>query len=70
MRLKLRAAKTDTSPQRALRELRQLMHVRLTLPTKKEEYNLLANKTPIQLELFRALGVQPLTDARLRKILA
>ena len=70
MRLKLRAAKTDTSPQRALRELRQLMHVRLTLPTKNQEYNLLANKTPIQLDLFRALGVQPLTDARLRKILA
>ena len=70
MRLKLQAAKSDCSPQRALRELRQLMHVKLTLPTRNREYNLLANKKPIQGELFRALEIEPLTDARLRKILA
>jgi len=70
MRLKLKTAKSSHSPQGALRELRQLMHVRLTLPTKDLEYNLLANKKPIQGELFRALDVAPLTDARLRKMLA
>ena len=70
MRLKLKAAKNSHSPQGALRELRQIMHVRLTLPTKDLEYNLLANKKPIQGELFRALDVAPLTDARLRKMLA
>jgi len=70
MRLKLKAAKSDFSPQRALRELRQLMHVQLTLPTKGTRYNLLANKKPVQLDLFRALDIEPLTDARLRKILA
>jgi transposase len=70
MRLKLKAAESSYSPQGALRELRQLMHVRLTLPTKDLEYNLLANKKPIQGELFQALNVAPLTDARLRKMLA
>ena len=69
MRLKLRAAKSDCSPQRALRELRQLMHVQLTLPTKNQAYDLLVNKKPIQQELFRVLEIEPLTDARLRRIL-
>jgi transposase len=69
MRLKLRAATSDYSPQRALVELRQLMHVRLTLPTKDMKYDILANKKPIQLELYRALDVPPLTDARLRRLL-
>jgi transposase len=70
MRLKLRRSRSEYSPQRALEELRRLMHVRLTLSTKEQRYDLLANKQPVQGELFRALDIAPLTDARLRKMLS
>jgi transposase len=66
MRLKLRRAQLATSPQRALEELHQLMHVSLALPdgTRRQ---LLANKDPRQLELFEALEAPPLTDAQLQE---
>ncbi len=70
MRLKLRRSRSEYSPQCALEELRRLMHVRLTLSTKEQRYDLLANKQPVQGELFRALDIAPLTDARLRKMLS
>ena len=70
MRLKLKAAGSEHSPRRALEELRKLMHVKLTLPTRERQYDLLANKRPVQQELFRALEIDPLTDARLRRIVS
>ena len=68
MRLALEAAGGEHSPRRALEELRKLMHVRLTLPGKSRRYDILANKQPVQQQLFRALEITPLTDARLRRI--
>ena len=69
MRLELKAAGSKHSPRGALEELRKLMHVRLTLPGKNRRYDVLANKHPVQQQLFRALEIDPLTDARLRRIL-
>jgi transposase len=70
MRLKLKAARSDYSPQSALEELRKLTHVTLHLPADSKQWNLLANKTPEQLQLFSQLDIDPLTDARLRQLVS
>jgi hypothetical protein len=68
MRLRLKAAGSAYSPQRALEQLRRLTHVRLTIPQRPEPLDVLANKAPEQLELYRHLAAEPLTDARLRQL--
>ena len=70
MRLRLKSAKSDLSPLKALDELRRLTHVSLTLPGSGITRSLLANKSPLQLELFDHLAVERLTDARLKKLAA
>jgi len=70
MRLRLKSAESALSPQKALEELRRLTHVHLTLPTTGAEREILANKSPLQLEIFDLLKVEPLTDARLKKLAA
>jgi transposase len=68
MRLRLKAAGSACSPQRALEQLRRLTHVRLTVPQRSEPLDVLANKAPEQLDLYRHLAAEPLTDARLRQL--
>ena len=70
MRLRLKDAKSLLSPLKALDELRRLTHVTLTLPAGGVTRSLLANKSPLQLELFDQLAVDRLTDARLKKLAA
>jgi transposase len=69
MRLKLKKAQSGLSPQSALDELKRLLHVAITLPD-RSNHHLLANTSPRQLDLFRDLHIQPLTNSRLRKLVA
>ncbi len=69
MRLKLRKAQSTLSPQAALDELKRLLHVTITLPEGRS-HHLLANTSALQLDLFRDLEIQPLTNSRLRKLVA
>jgi len=69
MRLKLKQAQSALSPQAALGELKRLMHVTITLPD-RTSHRLLANTSALQLDLFRDLAIEPLTNSRLRKLVA
>jgi len=70
MRLRLRGAESGLSPLKALDELKRLTHVHLSLPKSGHERHILANKSATQLEIFTMLEVDPLTDARLKKLTA
>jgi hypothetical protein len=59
----------DPSPQAALGELKRLMHVTITLPD-RTSHRLPANTSALQLDLFRDLAIEPLTNSRLRKLVA
>jgi transposase len=67
MRLRLKSAGSSYSPASALEELANLTRVSLTLPT-GEKRQLLANSSPVQMDLFKCLEVTPLTNSRLNKI--
>jgi len=69
MRLKLKKAQSSLSPQAALEELRKLMHVTITLPGDRR-HHILANTSPRQLNLFRDLDVQSITNSRLQKLVS
>lgn len=69
MRLKLKKAQSALSPQGALEELRKLLHVKISLPD-GSDHHLLANTSTRQLDLFRDLDVDQLTNARLSKLVA
>lgn len=68
VRLKLRAAGVARSPHAALKELGRLTHVRIDLPGRPEPVHVLANQDPVQLALFKALEVEPLTRIRLQSL--
>ena len=68
MRLKLKAAGEGRSPEKALEELRKLMHVRLDLPAREQPVHVLANQSPVHSNLFNALDVEPLTRTRLKSL--
>lgn len=67
MRLRLKAAGSSFSPAAALEELSNLTRVSLTLPS-GEKRQLLANSSPVQMDLFKSLEVIPLTNSRLNKL--
>jgi len=69
MRLKLKKAQSALSPQSALEELRKLLHVKISLPD-GSDHHLLANTSTRQLDLFRDLDVDQLTNVRLSKLVA
>jgi transposase len=70
MRLQLKRAKSTFSPAKALDELRKLTHVQLSFGGKQQDRQILANKAPVQLDIFDALNVERFTDARLKKLTA